>query len=47
MTIEADQLFVAIQQFANNKNSAKFHNNINRNSKPPKSLTTTMPKFDG
>ena len=28
-------------------NSANFHNNINRNSKLPKSLTTMMPTFDG
>ena len=32
---------------ANNNNSATFHNNINRISKLPKSLTTTMPTFDG
>ena len=45
-TIEADQILLALQQLANN-NSAIFHNNINRISKLPKSLTTTMPTFDG
>ena len=43
-TIEADQVFLALQQLANNNT---FHNNINRISKLPKSLTTTMPTFDG
>ena len=46
-TIEADQILLAFQQLANNNNSANFHNNINRISKLPKSLTTTMPTFDG
>ena len=46
-TIEADQTLLALQQLANNNNSANFHNNINRISKLPKSLTTTMPTFDG
>ena len=46
-TIEADQILLALQQLANNNNSANFHNNINRNSKLPKSPTTTMPMFDG
>ena len=46
-TIEADQILLALQQLANNNNSATFHNNINRISKLPKSLTTTMPTFDG
>ena len=46
-TIEADQILLALQQLANNNNSANFHNNINRISKPPKSLTTTMLTFDG
>ena len=45
-TIEADQNLLALQQLANN-NSANFHKNINRISKLPKSLTTTMPTFDG
>ena len=46
-TIEADQILLALQQLANNNNSANFHNNINRISKLPKSLRTTMPTFDG
>ena len=46
-TIEADQNLLALQQLANNNNSANFYNNINRISKLPKSLTTTMPTFDG
>ena len=46
-TIKADQKLLAIQQLANNNNSANFHNNINRISKLPKSLTTTMPRSDG
>ena len=46
-TIEADQDLLALQQLANNNNSANFHNNINRIAKLPKSLTTTMPTFDG
>ena len=43
VAIEADQILLALQQLANNNNSANFHNNINRISK----LTTTMPTFDG
>ena len=46
-TVEADQILLALQQLANNNNSANFQNNINRISKLPKSLTTTMPTFDG
>ena len=46
-TIEADQILWALQQLVNNNNSENFHNNINRISKLPKSLTTTMPTFDG
>ena len=46
-TIEADQILLALQQLANNNNSANFQNNINKISKLPKSLTTTMPTFDG
>ena len=46
-TIEADQIMLALQHLANNNNSANFLNNINRISKLPKSLTTTMPTFDG
>ena len=45
-TIEADQILLALQQLANNNNSANFQNNINRISKLSKSLTTTMPTFD-
>ena len=45
-TIEGDQILLALQQLANNNNSAKFYNNINRISKLPKSITTTMPTFD-
>ena len=44
---EADQILLALQQLANNNNSANFQNNINRISKLPKSLTTTMPTFEG
>ena len=46
-TIEADKILLALQQLAINNNSANFHNNINRISKLPNSLTTTMPTFDG
>ena len=46
-TVEADQILLALQQLANNNNSASFPNNINRISELPKSLTTTMPTLDG
>ena len=46
-TIEADQILLALEQLANNNNSANFQNIFNRISKLPKSLTTTMPTFDG
>ena len=46
-TIEANQIFLALQQLANNNNSANFHNNMNRISKVAKLLTTTVPTFDG
>ena len=46
-TIEADGFLLALQQLANNNNSANFPNNINRIFKLSKSLTTTMPTFDG
>ena len=46
-TIEAHQTLLALQQLATNSNSANFNNNISRISKLPKSLTTTMPTFDG
>ena len=45
--LEADQILLALQQLATNSNSANFNNNISRISKLPKSLTTTMPTFDG
>ena len=45
--MEADQILLALQQMAMNSNSANFNNNISRISKLPKSLTTTMPTFDG
>ena len=46
-TIEADQILLALQQLATNSNSANYNNNISIISKLPKSLTTTMPTFDG
>ena len=46
-TIEADQIFLALQQLPTNSNSSNVNNNSNRISKLPKSLTTTMPTFDG
>ena len=46
-TIEADQTLSLFQQLENKNNSANFHNNINRIFNLPKSLTTTMPTFDG
>ena len=46
-TIGSDQNLLAFQQLANNNNSANFHNKINRISNLPKSLTTTMPTFNG
>ena len=46
-TIEGDQILLALQQLAKNNNSANFHNNITRIYKLPKSLTTTMPTFNG
>ena len=46
-TIEADHILLALQQLATNSNSANFNNNISRSSNLPKSLTTTMPTFDG
>ena len=45
--IEADQMLSALQQLAANSNSANVNNNSSRISKLPKSLTTTMPTFDG
>ena len=46
-TLEADQILLALQQLATNSNSANFNNNISKISNLPKSLTTTMPTFDG
>ena len=46
-TIEADQIYSAFQHLATNSNSANVNNNSNRISKLPKSLTTTMPTFNG
>ena len=46
-TTEADQILLALQQLAKNNKSANFHNNFNRISKLPKTLTTTMPTFNG
>ena len=46
-TLEADQILLALQQLAPNSNPANLNNNISRISKLPKSLTTTMPTFDG
>ena len=45
--VEADEILLALPQLLNNNNSANFHNNVNRNSKLPKSLTATMPTFGG
>ena len=47
LTIEANQMLLALQHMATNNNSAKFNNNISRISKLPKSLTTTLPTFGG
>ena len=46
-TTEADQILLALQQMATDSNSANVNINSNRISKLPKSLTTTMPTFDG
>ena len=46
-TIGADQTLLTLQQLANNNNSGNFHIIINRSSKLHKSITTTMPTFDG
>ena len=46
-TTEADQILLALQQLATNINSANVNTISNRISKLPKSLTTTMPTFDG
>ena len=44
---EADQILMTPQQLATNSISANFNNNINKTSKLPNSLKTTMPTFDG
>ena len=46
-TIKAHQILLALQQLATNNNTANFNNNISRISMLPKSLTMTMPTFDG
>ena len=46
-TIEADQIFSALQHLASYNISVSCNNNINRISKLPISLTTTKPAFDG
>ena len=46
-TTEADQFLSALQQLATSSNSANVNNYSNKFSKLPKSLTTTMPTFDG
>ena len=46
-TVEPDQILLAFQQLASNSKSANINNNIDKISKLPKSLTTTMPTFDG
>ena len=46
-TTEADQILLALQQLATNIYSANVNTISNRISKLPKSLTTTMPTFDG
>ena len=44
-TIDADQILFALQQLASNSISANI--NINRTSKLPESIMTTMPTFHG
>ena len=46
-TFEAEQILLVLQQLASNNSSASIGNNMNNFSKPPKSLMTTMPTFDG
>ena len=45
--IRAYQILLVLQQLVNNNNSAIFYNTINKISKFSKSLTITMPTFDG
>ena len=46
-TFEADKILLALQQLATNSISANVNNISNRISQLLKSLTTTMPTFDG
>ena len=46
-TIEAEQFLSTFQQLASKSNWAIFNKNINRVSKIPKNLTSTLPTFDG
>ena len=46
-TLEVDQILLPLQQLATNNSSSNFNSNISRISKLPKSLTTTIPTFDG
>ena len=45
--IQADQIFLTLQQLANKNNSANLHNNINRTSKLKNLFITTMLVFNG
>ena len=47
VSIEVDLILMDFQQLMSNSNSAYFNSNIFRVSKLSKSLTTTMPIFDG
>ena len=46
-TIEAEPILLSLKQLASNSKLANMSNNNNKISKLPKSLTTTMPTFDG
>ena len=46
-TVEAEQILLDLQKLTMNSNSAIFNIKIDRISKSSKSLTTTMPRFDG
>ena len=46
-TVEAEQIWLALQQLAINSNSGNFNSNVNRFAKLSKSFSTTMPIFDG
>ena len=45
-TIEADQIFLTLQQLARGSSFANCNRNISRISKLPNLLTTTMPSFN-